>query len=169
MKKDLIFLGMPGAGKSTLAKRLAEELGRPFVDTDTLIERAHHKSLQQLLDELGYLRMRDLEAQVLSRARLPAEAIVATGGSAVYSNDAMQHLQRNGIGIYLYAQLATLNERVHNLVSRGFNCAPDMSFAEVYHEREPLYRQYADIIVQVDGQTVVQTQAQLKVALLGYI
>lgn len=169
MKPNLIFIGMPGAGKSTLARMLAEQLGRPFLDTDVSIEQGYGKSLQALLDEHGYLKMRELEAETIIALSPAPNTLVATGGSVVYSDDAMQHLKRNGIAIYLSAQPETLRSRITNLHDRGFNSPPDKSFEEVYQERLPLYRRYADVTVQVDGLSARQLLPQLKVALMGYL
>ena len=169
MTQNLVLIGMPGAGKSTLGHLLAEKFSRPFCDTDTLLVNSFSKSLQQMLDELGYLRMRELEAQVICAHTFAAGAVIATGGSVVYRNDAMQHLKRNGICIYLSAQQTTLSSRINNLDTRGFNCAPGMDFAAVYQEREPLYRHYADVTVAVDHALPSQTLAELEVALMGYL
>lgn len=169
MKPNLIFIGMPGAGKSTLAKMLADQLGRPFLDTDANIEKRYGKPLQALLDEHGYLKMRELEADTITALQPAPNTLVATGGSVVYSDDAMQHLKRNGIAIYLSAQPETLRARINNLDDRGFNCPPGKNFEEVYQERLPLYRRYADVTVQVDGQSVEQLLPQLAVALMGYL
>lgn len=153
MKKSIVLIGMPGAGKTTLGRMLAQRLDCPFVDTDQLLEQTHQRTLQQLLDEHGYLAMRELEAQTIIAATMPASAVIATGGSVVYRDDAMQHLLANGIAIYLAAQLATVVTRVKNFAQRGFNAAPGMSLAEVYRERLPLYQSYAQITIAVDGLT----------------
>lgn len=169
MTQNLVLIGMPGAGKSTLGKLLAEKFSRPFCDTDALLINSLHKTLQALLDDLGYLRMRELEAQTICAHTFPVGAVIATGGSVVYRDDAMQHLKGNGICIYLYAQQTTLSQRINNLDTRGFNCAPGMDFEAVYKEREPLYRRYADITVDVEHASPEQTLAELEIALMGYL
>lgn len=169
MIQNLIFIGMPGAGKSTLGKLLAQKLARPFCDTDALLEAAYHTSLQQMLDAIGYLQMREREAHTICAHHFPVGSVIATGGSVVYRDDAMQHLKRNGICIYLSAQLTTLQQRVQNLSTRGFNCAPGMDFEAVYRERAPLYQRYADVTIAVDGRDTDRSLAELDVALMGYL
>jgi shikimate kinase len=155
----LVLIGMPGAGKSTLGKVLAAHLGLPFVDTDLLIEQAAGQPLQALLDHLGYLRMREFEDQCVAQAVLPDRAVVATGGSVVYGPGAMQRLKSYGVCVFLEISLATVRARVGNWQSRGFSCAPGQTLEEVYAERQPLYRNYADLTIKCDGvteQVVVQ-------------
>lgn len=158
---SLVLIGMPGAGKSTLGRALADLRGRPFVDTDHLIERDRGRTLQSLLDELGYQVMRDLEAGVIVRASLPEEAVVATGGSVVYRNCAMQRLKREGLCVYLAISLETVKARVSNLLTRGFSRAPEQSLEDVYRERQLLYQRYADYTIQCDGRSERSVLAEL--------
>lgn len=145
------MIGMPGAGKSTLGERLAAHLRWPFVDTDLLIEQSAGESLQALLDRLGYQRMREFEEQCIAQSALPDRAVVATGGSVVYGPAAMKRLKSYGICVFLQISLETVQSRVGNWQSRGFSCAPGQTLDEVFAERQPLYRQYADLVIECDG------------------
>lgn len=147
----LVLIGMPGAGKSTLGKLLAAHLGWPLVDTDKVIEQAAGESLQSLLDRLGYEAMRHFEEQCVAQCGLPEKAVVATGGSVVYGPAAMARLKSFGICVFLEVSLATVRARVGNWQSRGFSCAPGQTLEDVYAERQPLYRGYADLVIECDG------------------
>ena len=141
---------MPGAGKSTLGRALALRLKRAFIDTDTLIVERYKKPLQQLLDERGYLAMRQLENEVISQFDFGSSHVVATGGSVVYGSTAMNHLKAAGICIYLEATITTLENRITNIHQRGFNCTPGQTLQDVFCERIPLYQAFSDYTVSVD-------------------
>jgi len=148
--KSLILIGMPGAGKSTLGLLVAKQLAKDFVDTDLLIQLEERKTLQDILREHGYLGFRDIEERVLLKAQYPNH-IIATGGSAVYSAAAMQHLNNFGPIIFLDVALEELAQRFSDMNSRGVARAPDQTFEQVYAERRALYLKYADIVIQCDG------------------
>lgn len=150
---SLILIGMPGAGKSTLGALLAKNLAKDFVDTDLLIQRASGKTLQTILNEEGYQALRKQEEEVLLGTQL-TNHIIATGGSAVYSQAAMQHLQQFGPVIFLDASIEELQKRIHNMDSRGITRRDDQSFSDVYHERRPLYLHYADSVICCDGKDI---------------
>lgn len=150
--KSIILIGMPGAGKTTLAKALARQLELPFFDTDQLIEQHTGRSLQQSLNTLGYLAMRELEGTVISQYSWPeSPVVIATGGSAVYSAAGMQRLRALGLCFYLNISLETVKMRVQNWRSRGFLAAPGQSLESVFAERNALYRQFSDVTVDCDG------------------
>ena len=142
----IILIGMPGAGKSTIGVRLATQRGMPLIDTDRLIEQREGLTLQAILDQRGYLALRSIEEQALINHNFTGQ-IVATGGSAVYSAAAMAHLKRFGPCVFLDIPLDEILNRVQNLASRGIAGPLGLGLAEVYAERLPLYRQYADIII----------------------
>lgn len=151
MKHDnIILIGMPGAGKSTLGVQLAKLLAMDFVDTDLLIQRRFRCALQDIVDEHGFERLRDREADVVTDFE-PQQTVVATGGSVVYRDRSMAHLKQYGPLIYLYVPQAELERRLSNFATRGIAAPPGSSFASIYAEREPLYRRYADIIIDLDG------------------
>jgi shikimate kinase len=144
------LIGMPGAGKSTTGVLLAKLCGLRFVDTDLDIQVHAGATLQQILERDGHLQLRTLEQEVLLAVDL-AGAVIATGGSVPYSDAAMQRLKTAGPVIYLEADLATLERRVAAAPLRGIASDSDQSFADVFAERTPLYRQYADLCVDAAG------------------
>ena len=164
--QSIILIGMPGAGKSTIGVLLAKETAFDFVDTDVLIQVQQGLTLQQILDQSGYLRLREIEQQVLLKLEL-SRHIVATGGSAVYSDSGMANLMRQGLVVFLDASLEQLQQRIHNYDSRGIARRPDQSFQDLFRERQQLYRHYAQYTIDCDKQSpnqivqqiVTQTQA----------
>lgn len=149
-KSNIVLIGMPGSGKSTIGVILAKRTSHDFVDTDLVIQSVEHRSLQDILDKEGYLKLREIEARVLQGLNL-RNHIISTGGSAVYSDAAMQHLKRDGICVYLDVSVETLRSRITDYETRGIAKRPDQSFADLFAERTLLYRKYADITIKGDG------------------
>ena len=143
---NLVLIGMPGSGKSTVGVLLAKMTARDFVDTDILIQSAEGRSLQEIIDAQGYLELRRIEERILLELNRENH-VIATGGSAVYSHDAVEHLRTNGLIIYLKVELAVLEARDLGLATRGIAKRPDQSFANLYRERCALYERYADIVI----------------------
>jgi shikimate kinase len=143
---NIILIGMPGSGKSTVGVILAKRLSLGFVDTDLLIQTAQGRSLQKIVDTDGYLELRCIEEQILLQLEC-SNQIIATGGSAPYSNPAMTHLKRNGIVVFLHADLETLNNRVHDFSERGLAKGPDQTLDDLFMERFSLYTACADITI----------------------
>jgi shikimate kinase len=149
---NIILIGMPGAGKSTVGVILAKQASRGFVDTDLLIQSSLGRTLQDIVDRDGYEVLRKREEEVLC-ALSDCNCVIATGGSAVYSRKAMDHLKSDGIVIFLEADIPTLESRVHDFSMRGLAKKPEQSFADLFHERSALYRLYADITISCSGLT----------------
>jgi shikimate kinase len=143
---NIVLIGMPGSGKSTVGVILAKLLSRGFTDTDLLIQTAQGRSLQSIVDSDGYLALRAIEEQILLELEC-SNKVIATGGSAAYSHPAMTHLKQGGIVIYLHADLETLQRRVHDFTSRGLAKAPNQTLADLFRERLSLYSAYADITI----------------------
>ncbi len=120
-----------------------------------MIQLEHRKTLQDILHEKGYLALREAEEKVLLKAQYPNH-IIATGGSAVYSAAGMQHLKQFGQIIFLDASIGTLEQRIHNMNTRGIARPADQTFADVYAERRPLYLQYANIVIECDDKNQEQ-------------
>ncbi|MDN3640594.1 shikimate kinase [Simiduia curdlanivorans] len=148
--QSIILIGMPGAGKSTIGVVLAKELAKDFIDTDVLIQVREKQTLQEIMDASDYLNLRRIEEEVLLETDLPNH-VIATGGSAVYGDAGMQHLKTYGPVVFLSVSLNELRRRIHNYESRGIARRPDQSFDDVFAERNRLYREYADIVVECDG------------------
>lgn len=145
--ENCILIGMPGAGKSTVGVLLAKRLGVPFMDTDILIQTGEGCFLQEIIGRHGVNGFRAIEEQYLMRVP-PDCGIVATGGSAVYSARAMDHLKALGPVIYLEIGLAALKARLGNLDERGVLRMPGQTIEMLYGERCPLYAKYADVTVR---------------------
>jgi len=153
--KNIILIGMAGSGKSTVGKLLAEALKRPFIDTDSLIERAKDLPLQDILNQYGnegneYFL--ELENDVITKITTH-NSVIATGGSVIYSKNAMEHLKSIGTVFFLNVPLEELKTRSLNLGSRGFIAKNNSSFDDIYYERLNLYQQFADITVDCKQKT----------------
>jgi shikimate kinase len=143
---NIILIGMPGSGKSTVGILLAKLLCRGFIDTDLLIQTAQGRSLQKIVDTDGYQALRDIEERILVNLHC-SNQVIATGGSAAYSHPAMTHLKRAGIVVFLHADLETLNKRVRDFSDRGLAKNPDQTLEDLFRERFYLYTTYADITI----------------------
>lgn len=143
---------MPGSGKSIVGICLAKLTSCDFVDTDLLIQVSQGQSLQNIVDTEGHIALRKIEEDILLKLNC-LNHVIATGGSAVYSHTAMTHLQLNGFVVFLDVELAVLESRVHNFETRGLAKRSEQSFAELFEERFPLYRKYADVTVTCSNLT----------------
>ena len=151
-KSNIILTGMPGSGKSTIGVILAKLTGRDFIDTDILIQTAEGRTLQDIVDKDGHMALRRIEEDILLDITCRRH-VIATGGSAVYSRRAMEHLVSDGVIVFLDADIDTLESRVKDFTRRGLAKRPDQSFADLFAERVPLYRKYAEITVTCAGQS----------------
>jgi shikimate kinase len=140
---------MPGSGKSTVGVILARLTGLRFVDTDLEIQVREQATLQAILERDGYRRLRAIEQEVLLATKLE-QAVIATGGSVVYSELVMDRLKSAGVVVYLEAGLVCLQQRVDLAPPRGIASDARQSYAEIFAERTPLYQQYADITLATD-------------------
>ncbi len=150
VKTNLTLIGMPGAGKSTIGVILAKNLGLGFIDTDVLIQSNRRKTLQQILDHSGHLALRAIEEEEICALDVSAH-VIATGGSAVYSERAMAHLGAMSIIVFLEVSLAEIERRIRNFATRGIAKAREQTFAQLFDERQILYRRYAELTVTCDG------------------
>ena len=163
MKKrhtNLVLIGMPGSGKSTVGVLLAKKTSRDFIDTDVIIQTSQQRTLQDIVDRDGYRTLRKIEETVLLDLSL-TNHVIATGGSAVYSDQAMKHLSDNGVVIFLDVTMATLQSRVHDFATRGIAKRPDQSLTDLFEERFALYTRYADITIATDSFTHEQVCGEI--------
>jgi shikimate kinase len=146
-KTNIILIGMPGSGKSTVGVILAKMLAKSFLDTDILIQNEEMCTLQEIVDRRGHMVLREVEERVLLSVACK-DSVIATGGSAAYSERAMRHLRQGGTVVFLHAELAALERRVRNYHTRGLAKRPEQSFEDLFTERWQLYCRYADIVVE---------------------
>lgn len=147
---NIILVGMPGVGKSIVGAILAKKMSCNFIDTDLIIVSLQSRSLQEIVDTSGHMALREIEENVLLDL-CPGNNVISTGGSAVYSHDAMTHLKSNGIIVFLSIDLPTLEERVSNYDTRGLAKRPDQNFGDLYKERLSLYEKYVDLTIECGG------------------
>lgn len=162
--KNIILIGMPAVGKSTIGVVLAKILGYKFIDTDILIQEKTGKLLKNIIKDQGTMGFINIEEQVNSE--IEAEnAIIATGGSAIYSSKAMKHLGSIGTIIYLRLNFETLNKRLKNIKNRGVIFQENESLSDLYAQRSALYEKYAHIIIDEDGCNVEDVIEKILLAL----
>ena len=162
-KNNVVLIGMPGSGKSTLGIVLAKIMTKDFIDADIVIQNQCDKTLQKIIDACGPEGFIEVENEILSK--IDAEnSVIATGGSAVYSDEAMKHLAEIGTVVYLKISYDQLVNRLSDLQERGvvLKGGIGMSLKELYDERLPLYEHYAGITVDVNDLSI--TAAARKVA-----
>ena len=146
IRSNIVLIGMPGSGKSTVGVILAKLTSLNFVDTDVLIQVSHGQTLKDIFDTSGHMALRGIEEKELLTLNIHNH-VIATGGSAVYSDSAMKHLKSDGIAIFLNVDLPTLESRVCDFDTRGLAKRPDQSFADLFDERFSLYTKYADVTI----------------------
>lgn len=157
MKKDnIVLIGMPGVGKSTVGVILAKILGYQFVDADLVIQKEEGKLLKDIIAEKGTDGFIQVENRVNSNLQVH-ESVVATGGSVVYGTEAMEHLCEIGTVVYLKQSLRKLERRLRNIKNRGVVLRTGQTLKDLYRERTVLYEKYADIVVDESDLNVEQT------------
>ena len=163
---NIILIGMPGAGKSTVGVLLAKRLGYNFVDTDLLLQTEQRARLQEIIAREGMERFKELEADTLCGLGT-THSVVATGGSAVYSARAMDRLRALGQLVFIDIPLEELLTRVHDMDTRGLVIGPGESYEQLYLERQPLYEKFAETTISGGGMTVEAVAAAIEEQVCG--
>lgn len=155
MRNNIVLIGMPSCGKSVTGVVLAKALKMKFVDTDLLIQEEAGKGLQDIINEEGIEVFKELEERVLTSVEIE-NAVISTGGSAVYYESAMKHLKDNGTVVYIQVSLDTVKQRLSNIKTRGVAMGKGQTLDDLYEMRVPLYEKYADIIVESDSRCTME-------------
>lgn len=145
------LIGMPGSGKSCMSRAVAKKLNITALDADKVIENTTKKKLHEIINESGLDGFKKIEEEILLTINSEDDLILATGGSAVYYERAMEHFKKIGKVIYLYVSFETMLERLGDYSKRGIAMRPDQTIRDLYDERAALYEKYADVMVNCDG------------------
>ncbi len=149
--KNIVLIGMPGCGKSTVGVILAKTLGMRFVDTDLIIQQQNHDLLWHLIERYGVKGFEKMEEEALLSVTDTEDTVIATGGSAVFCERGMNFLRQTGMCIYLKVPCDELERRLKNIKTRGIAAAKGMTVGEIFAERSPYYEKYADFVIDCGG------------------
>ena len=156
MKDNLIFIGMPAVGKSTVGIVVAKRLGMRFVDADLLIQEQEKKLLREIIADVGEEGFLKIENQVNAEVRAE-NSVISPGGSVIYCEEAMRHYKEIGTIVYLKVSYQTIKRRIRNPKKRGVVLREGQSLRDLYNERVPYFEKYADITVCEDGCRIEET------------
>ncbi len=159
--KNIVLIGMPGCGKSTVGVLLAKTMGFRFIDTDIVIQERTGLLLQQMIDNSGLDAFCIEEERAIMSVEEKGGCVIATGGSAVYSRSAMLHLKQNGFVYYLSLPVEQVEKRLYNIKTRGIAMRPGDSIADVFRRRRELYEEYADITVECQGKSMEEIVGEI--------
>ena len=157
---NIVLIGMPGCGKSTIGVILAKTIGVGFVDTDLIIQQRENRLLQDIIDTDGIEAFLDCEENAVKTVDCD-NTVIAPGGSVVFRDDAINHLKKNGKIFYLNVPLDEIKKRLNNISTRGIAANKNDSIEKIFIEREPLYKKYADVIVDLTDRTVEQAVGEI--------
>lgn len=162
--QNIILVGMPSCGKSTIGVVLAKTMNKGFVDTDILIQQRENRTLQEIIDSLGNGYFHQVEESVLLEFDGEND-VIATGGSSIYFDRAMRKFKEKGVIVYLQVRLDTVLERLSNIKTRGVTLEKGQTLADLYAQRVPLYEKHADVTVVCDECTVEDVVEKIVAAL----
>ncbi len=151
--ENIVLIGMPGAGKSTAGVLVAKTLGMSFIDTDLLIQEKESRLLQEIIDADGVKEFLKIEEDVVLRVNAE-NSVIATGGSVIYSKKVIEHLKEKGKLIYLKLRYDEIEQRIHNMSSRGIAIGKDQSLIDLYNERIVWYEEHADMIIDCSNAAI---------------
>lgn len=157
---NIVLIGMPGCGKSTIGVLLAKALGMDFVDTDVVFQAKEGRKLQPIIDEIGIDAFLQKEEETILGFSCD-KTVIATGGSVVYGKKAMKHLHENGTVVYIRLPYAEIERRLSNLATRGVTLREGQTLYDLYQERIPLYETEADIVFDAAGLEIEKTVAAI--------
>ncbi len=164
MKNNIVLIGMPGSGKSTVGVLLAKIIGYNFIDSDLLIQAREGKKLYEIINEKGIDAFNQIENEVNASIETQ-NTVIATGGSVVYGKEAMEHLKQIGTVVFLDVSLNELKKRIRNMTTRGISMRPGQTFEDLYNERIALYNQYCDIKINCSGKSLTSNAENIAKAL----
>ena len=164
-KENIILIGMPSSGKSTIGIVLAKALGMGFLDTDLLIQEQECELLQNIINVKGLEYFKKAEEKAILSIKLSEKTVISTGGSAIYSKSAMNHLKKSGTAIYLKLNYESIVSRLHNLSTRGVAMENGQTMQSLFDERTPLYKSFADIIIDCEGKMIHQIVQEISESL----
>lgn len=167
-RDNIVLIGMPGVGKSTVGVVLAKNMGYSFVDSDLLIQEQERKLLHEIIEERGLEGFNEVENQVNAAIDI-SRAVIATGGSVVYGAQAMEHLKQIGTVVYLSLPYEELSERLGDLNERGVSIHEGQTLADLMQERTPLYEKYADVIIDCEGRQIREIVKLIREAVSGNV
>lgn len=156
MKNNIVLIGMPGVGKSSAGVVLAKILGYEFVDSDLVIQKQEKRLLKDIIATEGNEGFLEIENRINASLDV-TNSVIATGGSVIYGEDAMNHLANIGTIVYLRATYQTIASRLSNLTGRGVAIKDGQSLYDLYKERTVLYEKYAEVTIDLDGLTIEET------------
>ena len=150
--KNIVLIGMPASGKSTIGVILAKTYGIGFVDADLIIQQREKALLQDIINSRGLEAFLDCEMNAILSLECE-NCVISTGGSVVFRDSSMRKLKSGGIIVFLDVGLETIKSRLSNIKTRGVAASESQTIDDIYYERLPLYKKYADITVNLDSCT----------------
>ncbi len=158
--KNIVLIGMPGAGKSTVGVVLAKRMGMSFMDSDLVIQEQEGKTLHKIIEEKGTEGFLEVEDRVNAGIN-PKNTIIATGGSVVYGKNAMEHLSQIGTVCYLKLSYESIDDRLGDLAQRGVALKDGQTLMDLYQERTPLYEKYANLTIDCENKNIREIVSEI--------
>jgi shikimate kinase len=159
--KNIILIGMPGAGKSTIGVVLDKTLGFTFRDSDLVIQERENRLLQEIIDDIGMESFLDVEEEAVLTIDA-SKSVIATGGSVIFRHRAIEHLRKMGDIIYLQVSYEEIERRVNNITTRGIAMGKGHTLKDVYDQRVELYEKYADKVINCDNKNLEEIVKDIK-------